>query len=120
MRLNRALILILLGAFSASADSHVVAMHCDAPPKPITTVAPKLPAILHNEYDGFALVRITISKSGLVLAPRIVTEKWTPTGHRGTKPIGYAQAILHAIAQWKYPPQKFACSTVQRNTITNQ
>jgi hypothetical protein len=93
---------------------------CKVKPLPRATGAPSLPATLHNEYEGFALVNFTVTKSGRVQTPRIVASEWKPIGHSGLVPKGYNEAILTAVAKWKYPLQKVACSTEERVNISHE
>ena len=120
MKIKSTLLVALLAQVFMPVGAHVVPPHCDKPPAPLETVPPKLPAFLHNEYNGYALVEITIRKSGDVQTSRVITAKWTATGHAGKRPSGYDEVILNAVAQWKFPPQKMSCSIVRRIEIKSQ
>ena len=72
-------------------------------------VTPRIPPRLHNEYEGRAVVSFMINESGAVVNPVIVTSEWKPVGHSGNGPIGYHEAILAAVAGWKFPPRREGC-----------
>jgi hypothetical protein len=44
-----------------------------------------------------------------VESPSITSAEWAPSGHDNKGPIGYNEAILSAVAQWRYPPRERAC-----------
>ena len=76
---------------------------------PTSTVAPKLPARLHNEFSGKAQVSFVISPAGQVQFPVIASADWHPIGRSVGQPIGYNEAILSAVAQWRYPHRQHSC-----------
>lgn len=82
---------------------------CAQPLDPIATIPPKLPARLHNEYEGSAVVAFELDRSGQVHSPVIVSQQWRPIGHRGRAPIGYRETILAAVSKWRFAPQATAC-----------
>lgn len=82
---------------------------CAQPLDPIAIIPPKLPARLHNEYEGSAVVAFELDRGGLVHAPVVVSQHWHPVGHRGRAPIGYREAILAAVSKWRFAPQAAAC-----------
>ena len=77
---------------------------------PISTVPPKLPHKLHNEFFGKAVVSFVIEPPGNVRSAFIKSTEWRPSGHRNDEPIGYNEAILTAVSQWRYPQRPKACS----------
>jgi hypothetical protein len=50
-----------------------------------------------------------ISSAGHVQSPTIVSATWRPIGRSTGKPFGYNEAILSAVAQWRYPHRQQAC-----------
>lgn len=76
---------------------------------PVAAAPPKLPARLHNEYEGTAVIGFDLDRAGQVHAPVIVSQQWHPVGHRGRAPIGYREAILAAVSKWRFAPQATAC-----------
>lgn len=82
---------------------------CAQPLDPIATVPPTLPARLHNEYEGSAVVAFELDRAGQVHAPVIVSQQWHPVGHRGRAPIGYREAILASVSKWRFASQATAC-----------
>jgi|GEM_PF-5849429 len=82
---------------------------CAQPLDPIATVPPKLPARLHNEYEGSAVVAFELDRACHVHAPAIVSQQWRPVGHGGRVPIGYREAILAAVSKWRFAPRVAAC-----------
>lgn len=82
---------------------------CPSGLTPTRAVAPKLPPRLHNEFSGEAEVALVINRSGSVQSPEIVSSEWHPIGRSPAKPIGYHEAILAAVSQWRFPPMKHAC-----------
>ena len=95
-----------LTADSASAGA---TSPCDTQLSPLRTVAPKLPSRLHNEFVGKAVVSYVVDTAGRVRSVRILSSDWTPSGHSNEQPVGYAEAILAAVAQWQFAPQPQAC-----------
>ena len=96
-----------LAASSCTSDGVVVS--CDSLLIPVKSVAPKLPATLHNEYEGKVVVAYAIDKSGHVQNPSIISAAWRPVGHGGKEPAGYNEALLTAVKRWRYPPQAHVC-----------
>ncbi len=99
---------LLIGAAAIAAPKSELP-RCAQPLDPIATIPPKLPARLHNEYEGSAMVAFDLDRSGQVHSPVIVSQQWRPIGHRGRAPIGYREAILAAVSKWRFAPQATAC-----------
>lgn len=76
---------------------------------PIQAVAPKLPSRLHNEFEGTAWVAYIVDVDGRTRSPRIVSASWKPIGRSRGQPVGYAQAAVAAVEQWRFPPQAKPC-----------
>ena len=76
---------------------------------PTVTVAPLLPPRLHNEFSGVAQVKFVVTASGQVQSPTIVSAQWRPVGRSRGQPVGYNEAILAAVAQWRYPRMDHSC-----------
>lgn len=101
--------LVGIAAAAAIAAPKSELPQCAQPLDPIATVPPKLPARLHNEYEGAAVVAFELDRSGQVHAPVVVSQQWHPVGHRGRAPVGYREAILSAVSKWRFAPQATAC-----------
>lgn len=99
---------LLIGAAAIAAPKSELP-RCAQPVDPIATIPPKLPARLHNEYEGTAVIAFDLDRGGLVHAPVVVSQHWHPVGHRGRAPIGYREAILAAVSKWRFAPQATAC-----------
>lgn len=76
---------------------------------PVLMVAPELPRRLHNEFIGSARVSFIIGPAGDVRSPVIVSSKWQAVGRSAGQPVGYDEAVLSAVAQWRYPHRPHAC-----------
>ena len=76
---------------------------------PIYAPPPKFPLILHNEYEGTIEVSLIIKRDGHVEDVTIRSMKLSPAGHGGNNPIGYKEAIVSSVQQWRYPRQPYAC-----------
>ncbi len=76
---------------------------------PVHAVAPRLPPGPHNEFEGTALVEYIVGVDGRVQSPRIVSATWKPIGHSRGQPVGYAEAILAAVGQWRFVAQIRPC-----------
>lgn len=76
---------------------------------PVHSTAPKLPARLHNEFVGHAVVSYVVDAAGEVHLPTIISSEWRPIGRSTGQPTGYTEAILTALAQWRFAPQGQAC-----------
>jgi hypothetical protein len=98
---------LLIGAAAVAPKSELP--RCARRLDPVEAASPKLPARLHNEYEGTAVVAFELDRSGQVHAPVIVSQQWRPIGHRGRAPIGYREAILAAVSKWRFAPQATAC-----------
>ena len=96
---------ITLGACAAAEPPPT----CSSGLTPTSTVPPKLPPRLHNEFSGKTQVSFVISPAGHVQSPVIVSTEWHPVGRSAGQPIGYNEAILSAVAQWRYPYRPHAC-----------
>jgi len=103
------LLVLFLGSTLCECNAAELHPACSPGLAPRSTVAPKLPPRLHNEFVGKAQVEFVISPSGQVQSPVIASAEWRPIGHHNIKPIGYDEAILLAVALWVYPPQQHAC-----------
>jgi hypothetical protein len=64
---------------------------------------------LHNEFSGTAWVGYVVEENGQVNSPRILRQNWQPTGNSVGEPLGYEQAILYAVAKWRFSPQPKKC-----------
>lgn len=95
-------------ALRASAEA-APSQRCSPELTPTITVAPELPPRLHNEFSGKAQVAFVISPAGHVQAPVIVSTEWRLNGRSPAQPVGYNEAILAAVAQWRYPSRRQAC-----------
>jgi hypothetical protein len=82
---------------------------CDATLRPTTTVPPELPRILHNEFEGTIQVEVVVLPTGEVSAVRAVSSSIRPIGRARGEPVGYAEATVAAVREWRFPPQPYAC-----------
>ena len=98
--------LILAPSACAAAESPPA---CPTGLIPLSTVPPQLPPRLHNEFTGRAQVAFVVSPGGDVQSPTIVSAEWHPVGRSSGQPVGYSEAILAAVAQWRYPARSSAC-----------
>ncbi len=104
---------------SAGADTAPDSMSpCSSGLVPLSHVVPKVAPRLHNEFEGKVEVSFTIDRAGKVQSPSIVSEEWHPVGRSRGEPIGYHEAILSAVAQWRYPGRAKACRLVIPIKIT--
>lgn len=96
---------ITLGACAAAEPPPT----CPSGLTPKSTVPPRLPPRLHNEFSGKAQVSFVIGPAGQVQSPVIVSTEWHPVGRSAGQPIGYNEAVLSVVAQWRYPRRPNAC-----------
>lgn len=109
MRTIRNLVILSLGITLSACAAAEALPSCPAGLPPVTTAPPKLPPRLHNEFTGKAEVSFVISPSGHVQSPAIVSAEWHPVGRSTGQPIGYSEAILSAVASWRYSHRPQAC-----------
>jgi len=109
MRVIRNLVILSLGITLSACAAAEPLPRCPIGLAPVTTVPPKLPPRLHNEFTGKAEVSFVISPSGHVQSPIIVFAEWHPVGRGTGQPIGYNEAILSAVANWRYSHRPQAC-----------
>ncbi|WP_394002089.1 hypothetical protein ACF3M1_15315 [Luteimonas sp. WGS1318] len=103
------LIFLLLGITLGACSAAELPPACSAGLAPTSTVAPTLPLRLHNEFSGVAQVAFVISPSGQVQSPAIISADWRPVGRSSGQPVGYNEAVIAAVAQWRYPHRRQAC-----------
>lgn len=82
---------------------------CPTDLAPTVSVPPQLPARLHNEFSGTAKVAFVVSAEGKVQSPKVLSAQWHPIGSSSGQPFGYHEAILSAVAKWRYPSRREAC-----------
>ncbi len=102
------IVAVLSLAPSACAASDPISA-CSSGLVPLSTVPPQLPPRLHNEFTGKAQVSFVVGPDGDVQSPIVVSSEWHPVGRSSGQPVGYDEAILAAIAQWRYPQRQRAC-----------
>ena len=88
---------------------------CDDDLQAIRREAPELPPGLHNEFEGYAVIRFLVRGDGKVHGPSIESSEWSPVGLTRGAPEGYDEAVLAAISKWQYPRRKDPCRA--RTTI---
>lgn len=110
MRTTSNLVVLLLGIPLGTCAAAEPPSACSSGLTPISTVLPKLPPLLHNEFSGKAHVSFVISPVGQVHSPAIVSAEWHPIGRSHGQPFGYNKAILSAVSQWRYPTRGNWCS----------
>jgi hypothetical protein len=103
------LVVLLLGSALGACAAAEPPPACSSGLAPTSAVAPELPPRLHNEFSGKAQVSLVVSPAGQVQSPVIVSAEWHPVGRSVGQPIGYNEAILSAVAQWRYPHSQHAC-----------
>ena len=103
------LVVLFLGVTFGACAAAELPPACSSGLTPTSTVPPKLPPRLHNEFSGKAQVSFVINPDGQVLSPSIVSAEWHPVGRSAGQPVGYNEAILSAVAQWRYPHRQHAC-----------
>jgi hypothetical protein len=109
MRAIRNLVALSLGITLSACASAEPPPICPFGLAPSYTVPPKLPPRLHNEFSGKAVVAFVITPSGHVQSASIISAEWHPEGRSTGQPIGYNEAVLSAVAQWRYPKRPQAC-----------
>jgi len=72
-------------------------------------VAPKLPAILHNELEGSYDVRFVVGVDGRTRDIHVHANNLRPIGRSHGQPVGYDEAVLAAVRQWQYAKQPRPC-----------
>ncbi|MBB4656722.1 hypothetical protein GGR73_003295 [Xanthomonas sp. F14] len=103
------LMVFSLGIALCACASAAPPPRCSFGLAPTATVAPRLPPRLHNEFSGKAQVAFVIGPTGHVQSPVIVSAERHPIGRSRGQPVGYNDAILSAVAQWRYPSREQAC-----------
>jgi len=103
------LVVLLLGISLSACSAAELPSACPAGLTPASTVAPTLPSRLHNEFTGVAQVAFVIIPSGQVQSPVVVSAAWHPIGRSNGQPVGYNEAVVAAVAQWRYPRRQHAC-----------
>ena len=109
MRTICSLVVLLLGITLGACAAAEPPPPCSSGLAPTSTVPPKLPPRLHNEFSGKAQVSFVISTAGQVQSPVIVSAEWHPVGRSAGQPIGYNKAVLSAVVRWRYPRRQHAC-----------
>ena len=82
---------------------------CASGLSPESSVGPKLPRKLHNEFAGTAEISLIILPTGDVLSAKVVSATWKPVGRSRGEPTGYNESIVSALSQWRYPARRVAC-----------
>jgi hypothetical protein len=103
---------VLLLAFGNSANASVLQDDipvCASDLAPASTVFPKLPAHLHNEFTGKVVASFIVDAAGRVESASILSSDWHPVGRTRENPDGYNKLILSAVKQWQYPQQLRPC-----------
>jgi len=118
--MNAVAISLLLGsALGVSLQATAADFPPVCPPDftPIQADPPRLPAKLHNEFQGYAVVAYTVSALGVVEDPRIIASNWQPVGHRSTEAFGYNSAVRDSVAKWVFPERSGSCTVESRVEI---
>jgi hypothetical protein len=76
---------------------------------PQHAVAPKLPAMLHNEFEGHYDVRFVVGVDGRTRDIHVHANNLRPIGRLQGQPAGYDEAVLAAVRQWRYAKQPRPC-----------
>jgi hypothetical protein len=108
-RVARLLLMACLASFAlplrAAADTPLIC----ATTVPQHAVAPKLPAILHNEFEGSYDVRFVVGVDGRTRDIHVHANNLRPIGRSHGQPVGYDEAVLAAVRQWQYAKQPRPC-----------
>jgi hypothetical protein len=107
----------IMVAVSGCVEQETAIAMCESDLQPTVRVAPELPPILHNEYEGHAKLEYVVAANGDVRDARIVSAEWQPVGNTRGEPRGYDEAILEAVGDWKYPPVGRPCVATTRITF---
>jgi hypothetical protein len=103
------LVVLFLGITLSACAAAGSLPSCSSGLIPVSTVPPTLPRKLHNEFTGKAQVSFVIDPAGHVQSLSIISSDWHPLGRSAGQPVGYNEAILSAVAQWRYPPRQQSC-----------
>lgn len=76
---------------------------------PLHAVAPKFPATLHNEFEGSYDVRFIVGVDGRTRDVHVHANNLKPIGRTRGHPVGYDEAVLSAVRQWRYARQPKSC-----------
>ena len=106
--------LLVLSYLTGCASDEPSVAACSPEPVPVARVAPELPLLLHNDFEGYAVVEFELSEDGQVQRPRIRSADWIPVGRTRGEPQGYEEAILSAVSRWRYAPQERQCRATAR------
>ncbi len=90
---------------------------CAPRPRPIVHPPPRLPGKTENLYEGRATVDLQIGIDGKVERVTWKLATWTPRGRGNAEPLGYREAIVSALSQWRYAPRATPCVVRQVVTI---
>ena len=102
-------VVLILGAALGPCIAAEPLPACTSGLTPTSTVPPRLPPRLHNEFSGKVQVAFVVSPAGRVRSPALVSAEWHPAGRSTGQPIGYSEAILSAVNQWRYPHRQHPC-----------
>lgn len=108
-RVARWLLMACLASFAlpmhALADTPLIC----ATKVPQHAVAPKLPAILHNEFEGRYDVRFVVDVDGRTRDIHVHANNLRPIGRTRGQPVGYDEAVLAAVRKWRFATQSRSC-----------
>ena len=106
---QRVAVIVLLGACANACSAQQSDVACASGLLPVVTVPPTLPARLHNDFEGRAVISFIIDRKGRVQSPVVASSEWHAIGRTRANSLGHNNVILLAIRQWRYPPQARAC-----------
>lgn len=107
--LHRVAVALLIGACSNACSAQDSVPACSSGLLPVVSVPPTLPAKLHNDFEGSAIISFVVGRDGHVRSPTVASSEWRPLGRTRPSTLGHNDAILSAVRQWRYPPQAKSC-----------
>ena len=109
------LLIVSTAVCMVACNSEIEALaNCAPTIAPVASVAPSFPPRLHNSFEGRAEIEIEVAAQGDVHSARILSAQWSPVGNARGEPVGYEEAILSAVSQWRYAPMAQRCVTTTR------
>ncbi len=112
-RVARLLLMACLANFALPAHAAAGTPPICATNVPQHAVAPKFPTTLHNEFEGSYNVRFIVGVDGRTRDVHVHANNLRPIGRTRGHPVGYDEAVLAAVRQWRYArqPRSYHVST---------
>ena len=106
---HRIAVVFLVGASANACCAQNSIPPCASGLLPVVSVPPTIPAKLHNDFEGSAVISFVVDREGRVQSPAVASSQWHPLGRTRPSSLGHNDAILSAVRQWRYPPQAKSC-----------